>query len=65
MTTAQALADLVAWAILFSSRQPEQGTGLEQMHRRYLQAPAPQKGAKVSVAYRLRLFFALQEGSGL
>ncbi len=54
---AQALADLARLGELITSRQPEQGSELEQMHRRYLQAPPPKKGATASLAYRLRLVF--------
>jgi hypothetical protein len=55
VTAAQALGDLERLGQLISSRQPEQGAELEQLHRRYLQAAAPQKGAMASLAYRLRL----------
>jgi len=57
VTPAQALEDLDRLGELISSRQPEQGAELEQMHRRYLSAPAPRKGTTASVAYRLRLLF--------
>jgi hypothetical protein len=53
----QALADLDRLGELISSRQPEQGRELEQMHRRYLLAPPPKKGAVASLAYRLRLLY--------
>src|SRR5437764_989271 len=42
---AQAVADIVRLGELISSRQPEQGKELEQMHRRYVQAASPKKGA--------------------
>jgi len=54
---AQAVADIVRLGELISSRQPEQGKELEQMHRRYVQAASPKKGATASLAYRLRLVF--------
>jgi hypothetical protein len=53
----QALGDLERLGELMTSRQSGQGAELEQMHRRYLQASAPQKGAGASLAYRLRLLF--------
>lgn len=53
----QALADLARLGELITSRQPEQGSELEQMHRRYLEAPPPKKGGTASLAYRLRLLF--------
>jgi len=52
---AQAVADVVRLGELILSRQPEQGSQLEGMHRRYLQASPPKKGATASLAYRLRL----------
>ncbi len=54
---AQAGADLTRLGELIISRQPEQGSEWEQMHRRYLQASAPKKGATASLAYRLRLLY--------
>jgi transposase-like protein len=54
---AQALADLDRLGELITSRQPEQGAELEQMHRRYVEAPPPKKGAAASLAYRLRLLY--------
>jgi transposase-like protein len=57
VTAALALGDLDRLGELISSRKPEQGAELEQLHRRYLQAAAPQKGATASLAYRLRLLF--------
>ncbi len=54
---AQALADLDRLGELVKSRQPEQATELEQMHRRYLEALPPKEGAVASLAYRLRLLF--------
>jgi transposase-like protein len=53
----QAVADLVRLGELIKSRQPEQGQEVEQMHRRYLAAAAPKKGATASLAYRLRLLY--------
>jgi hypothetical protein len=57
VTAEEALADLECLGELITNRQPEQRAELEQMHRRYLSAPAPRKGATASVAYRLRLLF--------
>lgn len=57
VTPAQALRDLDRLGELITSRKPEQGAELEQMHRRYLQASAPRKGTTASLAYRLRLLF--------
>src|SRR5260221_1867688 len=54
---AQAVADLARLGELISSRQPEQAAELEQMHRRYLSAAPPKKGAVASLAYRLRLLY--------
>jgi len=54
---AQAVADLVRLGELIKSRQPEQGQELEYMHRRYLKAAPPKKGATASLAYRLRLLY--------
>jgi len=42
---------------LVKSRQREQATEVEAMHRRYLQASPPQVGEHQSLAYRLRLLF--------
>jgi hypothetical protein len=42
---------------LVKSRQREQATELETMHRRYVEAPPPQEGEHQSLAYRLRLLF--------
>ena len=53
----QAVADLTRLGELISSRHPEQATELEQIHRRYLEAPPPKKGGTASLAYRLRLVF--------
>ncbi len=55
VTPAQALRDLDRLGELITSRKPEQGAELEQMHRRYLQASAPHKETTASLAYRLRL----------
>lgn len=57
VTAAVALGDLERVGELITSRKPEQGTELEQIHRRYLQASAPEKGGTASLAYRLRLLF--------
>ena len=54
---AQALDDLTRLGELISSRHPEQGPELEGMHRRYLGATPPKKGAVASLAYRLRLLY--------
>ncbi|GAC1381543.1 MAG: hypothetical protein NVS4B7_02920 [Ktedonobacteraceae bacterium] len=54
---AQALADLDRLGELITSRLPEQGAELEQMHRRYVEASPPKKGAVASLAYRLRLLY--------
>ena len=53
----QALADLDRLGELITSRQPEQGAELEQIHRRYVEAAPPKKGAVASLAYRLRLLY--------
>ena len=53
----QAAADLTRLGELVKSRQREQATELETMHRRYLQAAPPQEGEHQSLAYRLRLLF--------
>src|ERR1700694_2849494 len=53
----QAIKDLDRLGELISSRQPEQGAELEQMHRRYLEASPPKKGPGASLAYRLRLLY--------
>src|SRR6266478_787208 len=53
----QAAADLTRLGELGKSRQREQASELETMHRRYLQAAPPQEGAHQSLAYRLRLLF--------
>ncbi len=53
----QAAADLTRLGELVKSRQREQATELETMHRRYLEAPPPQEGEHQSLAYRLRLLF--------
>ncbi len=53
----QATADLTRLGELVKSRQREQASELETMHRRYLQAAPPQEGAHQSLAYRLRLLF--------
>jgi len=53
----QAAADLTRLGELVKSRQREQATELEAMHRRYLDAAPPQEGEHQSLAYRLRLLF--------
>jgi len=53
----QAAADLTRLGELVKSRQREQASELETMHRRYLQAVPPQEGAHQTLAYRLRLLF--------
>ena len=53
----QAAADLTRLGELVKSRQREQATELEAMHRRYLQAAPPQEGEHQTLAYRLRLLF--------
>lgn len=57
VTPKEALADLARLGELIVSHRPEQEAELEQMHRRYLSAPAPRKGRPASLAYRLRLLF--------
>jgi hypothetical protein len=53
----QAAADLTRLGELVKSRQREQATELEALHRRYLQASPPREGGHQSLAYRLRLLF--------
>jgi transposase-like protein len=53
----QASAYLTRLGELVKSRQREQASELEVMHRRYLQASPPQEGERQSLAYRLRLLF--------
>ena len=53
----QAAADLTRLGELIKERKREQGSELEAMHRRYLQAPPPQEGEHQTLAYRLRLLF--------
>src|SRR5947199_4041333 len=53
----QAAADLTRLGELVKSRQREQATELETMHRRYLEAAPPREGEHQSLAYRLRLLF--------
>ena len=50
-------ADLKHLGELVKSRQREQASELEAMHRRYLHASPPQEGEHQSLAYRLRLLF--------
>jgi hypothetical protein len=52
----QAAADLTRLGELVKSRQREQATELEAMHRRYLEATPPREGEHQSLAYRLRLW---------
>ena len=53
----QAAADLRRLGELVKSREREQATELEALHRRYLEAAPPREGAHQSLAYRLRLLF--------
>jgi len=53
----QAAADLTRLGELVRSRQREQASELEALHRRYLQAVPPREGEHQSLAYRLRLLF--------
>ena len=53
----QAAADLTRLGQLVKSRQREQTSELEAMHRRYVEAPPPREGEHQSLAYRLRLLF--------
>lgn len=55
---AQAVADCHELLRLMAERQPspEASACLEAIHRRYLPAAPPPKGAAASLAYRLRLF---------
>src|SRR5205823_12711543 len=48
----QAAADLTRLGELIKSRQPEQATELEALHRRYLAAAPPRAGEQKSLAYR-------------
>ncbi len=57
VTPEQAQADLKRLGELIVSRQPEEATELETMHRRYLAASPPRPGEKATTAYRLRLLF--------
>lgn len=57
VTAEEAMADLEQLRKLISSRQPDDVVMLEEMHMRYVCAPAPRQGEKASVAYRLRLLF--------
>jgi len=51
----QAVADLKRLGKLVKSRQREQASELEAMHRRSLEATPPKEGEHQSLAYRLRL----------
>ncbi len=53
----QAAADLVRLGELVKSRQKEQASELEALHRRYVEAVPPSEGERQSLAYRLRLLF--------
>jgi hypothetical protein len=57
VSSQQAAADLTRLGELVTSRQREQATELEAMHRRYLEASPPQEGEHQSLAYRLRLLY--------
>lgn len=58
VTPEQAVADSQDLRRLMTERQPtpEAQATLEAIHRRYLAAPKPVAGRRMSVAYRLRLF---------
>lgn len=58
VTPAQAVADCQDLVRLMTERQPtpESAATLATIHRRYLGAAKPVKGATMSLAYRLRLF---------
>jgi Transposase IS66 family len=53
----QAAAALTRLGELVKSREREQATELETLHRRYLQAAPPREGEHQSLAERLRLLF--------
>ncbi len=57
VSSQQAADDLRRLGELVKSRQREQATELEAMHRRYLEASPPREGEHQSLAYRLRLLF--------
>lgn len=57
VTPEQAVADLERLGQLIRTRQPEQQSELETMHRRYIAAAPPRSGERASLAYRLRLLF--------
>jgi transposase-like protein len=57
VTPEQAQADLARLEELVRTRRPEDVDELAEMHLRYKDAPAPGKGKKASVAYRLRLLY--------
>jgi hypothetical protein len=57
VSSEQALADLARLGQLIQSRQPDEQSELETLHRRYLKAAPPQAGERASAAYRLRLLF--------
>jgi hypothetical protein len=58
VTPEQAIADGQALLRLMRERQPtpEAAATLAAIHHRYLAAPTPAKGERMSLAYRLRLF---------
>lgn len=53
----QAVADVRRLEQLIQSRQPEEQSDLERLHRRYVSAAPPRPGQPASVAYRMRLLF--------
>jgi hypothetical protein len=53
----QAATDLTRLGELLKSRQREQASELEALHRRYVEAAPPREGEHQSLAYRLRLLF--------
>src|SRR5260370_2624243 len=57
VSSQQAADDLRRLGELVKSRQREQATELEAIHRRYLEASPPREGEHQSLAYRLRLLF--------
>src|SRR5260370_4375432 len=57
VSSQQAAADLTRLGELVKSREREQASELEAMHRRYLAASSPQEGEHQSLAYCLRLLF--------
>jgi transposase-like protein len=57
VSSEQAAADLTRLGELVKSRQREQASELEALHRRYVEAAPPREGEHQSLAYRLRLLF--------